>query len=464
MTMMGGDGLAAATESAILAANYIAQRLDGALSRCSTRGRGGLVAHECILDLRPLKATSGIAVEDVAKRLMDYGFHAPTMSFPVAGTLMVEPTESESKAELDRFVDAMIAIRDEIRAIEAGRADRDDNPLKNAPHTAAAVSRATTGAHSLRARAGRLSARVVAEARSTGRRSRASTTSTATATSSAAASRWRVRGRAGQKAAHARSDGRLGSTMRVLVLGAGVVGVTAAWYLAQDGHEVTVVDRQRGAGARDFVRERRPDLGVARRAVGESRRAAQDPAGGWGARMRRCSSACGPIRTSGAGACVPARVPAVAHAPQHDPVPQPRALFARLPQVAARAKRESQYDQQERGILEFYTDAREYDEACEGGSADARDRLRSRRRRPSTNASRSNRRSPRAATRLAGGIYTAHRRVGRCAALHAGRWRARGRARRHVSLWSMTVGVARGGRRAITGVRCRRRCEHRRRR
>jgi glycine dehydrogenase len=102
-------------------------------------GPGGLVAHECILDLRPLKESSGIQVEDVAKRLMDYGFHAPTMSFPVPGTLMVEPTESESKAELDRFCEAMIAIREEIRAVEEGRLDREDNPLKHAPHTAAAV-------------------------------------------------------------------------------------------------------------------------------------------------------------------------------------------------------------------------------------------------------------------------------------------------------------------------------------
>jgi glycine dehydrogenase len=102
-------------------------------------GPHGLVAHECILDLRPLKALAGIEVEDVAKRLIDYGFHAPTMSFPVAGTLMVEPTESESKGELDRFVDAMIAIRAEVRAIESGALARDDNPLKHAPHTALAM-------------------------------------------------------------------------------------------------------------------------------------------------------------------------------------------------------------------------------------------------------------------------------------------------------------------------------------
>ncbi|MBK7792432.1 MAG: aminomethyl-transferring glycine dehydrogenase [Betaproteobacteria bacterium] len=138
IAMMGGEGLTAATESAILAANYVARRLNEHYPVLYS-GPGGLVAHECILDLRALKETSGIAVDDVAKRLMDYGFHAPTMSFPVAGTLMVEPTESESKGELDRFVDAMIAIREEIRAVEQGRADRGDNPLKHAPHTASAV-------------------------------------------------------------------------------------------------------------------------------------------------------------------------------------------------------------------------------------------------------------------------------------------------------------------------------------
>ena len=99
-------------------------------TRCSTRASTDCVAHECILDLRPLKETSDVSVEDVAKRLIDYGFHAPTMSFPVAGTLMIEPTESESKVELDRFVEAMLAIREEIRAIEDGRMDRDDNPLE----------------------------------------------------------------------------------------------------------------------------------------------------------------------------------------------------------------------------------------------------------------------------------------------------------------------------------------------
>ena len=139
ITMMGGSGLRAATESAILAANYVAKRLAPHYPVLYS-GADGLVAHECILDLRPLKALAGIEVEDVAKRLIDYGFHAPTMSFPVAGTLMVEPTESESKGELDRFIAAMIAIRDEVRAIEQGALDRDDNPLKHAPHCAAAVA------------------------------------------------------------------------------------------------------------------------------------------------------------------------------------------------------------------------------------------------------------------------------------------------------------------------------------
>ncbi len=133
--MMGGEGLAAASKLAILNANYVARRLEEHYPVLYS-GENGLVAHECILDLRPLKETSGVSVDDVAKRLIDYGFHAPTMSFPVAGTLMVEPTESESKQELDRFCDAMIAIREEIRAIERGELHRDDNPLRNAPHTA----------------------------------------------------------------------------------------------------------------------------------------------------------------------------------------------------------------------------------------------------------------------------------------------------------------------------------------
>jgi glycine dehydrogenase len=137
--MMGDAGLRAASEVAILNANYIARRLEPHYPVLYS-GPGGLVAHECILDLRPLKEKSGIQVEDVAKRLIDYGFHAPTMSFPVAGTLMVEPTESESKFELDRFCDAMIAIREEIHAVEQGRMDREDNPLKNSPHTAAVVA------------------------------------------------------------------------------------------------------------------------------------------------------------------------------------------------------------------------------------------------------------------------------------------------------------------------------------
>ncbi len=138
ITLMGTAGLRKATQVALLNANYIARKLAPHYETLYT-GRNGLVAHECILDLRPLKDATGIGAEDVAKRLIDFGFHAPTLSFPVAGTLMVEPTESESQHELDRFIDAMIAIRDEIRAVEDGRLDREDNPLKHAPHTATAV-------------------------------------------------------------------------------------------------------------------------------------------------------------------------------------------------------------------------------------------------------------------------------------------------------------------------------------
>ncbi|MGI9078607.1 MAG: aminomethyl-transferring glycine dehydrogenase [Gemmatimonadaceae bacterium] len=134
VSMMGGDGLTRATEVAILNANYIANRLEKHYP-VLYKGQNGLVAHECIIDPRHLRSSAGIEVEDIAKRLMDYGFHAPTVSFPVAGTLMIEPTESESKAELDRFCDAMISIRHEIRAIELGISDRQDNALKHAPHT-----------------------------------------------------------------------------------------------------------------------------------------------------------------------------------------------------------------------------------------------------------------------------------------------------------------------------------------
>ncbi|MBS0342267.1 MAG: aminotransferase class V-fold PLP-dependent enzyme, partial [Proteobacteria bacterium] len=136
--MMGAQGLKAATEVAILSANYISARLSEHYPTLYASPNGH-VAHECILDLRPLKETSGVSAEDVAKRLIDYGFHAPTLSFPVAGTLMVEPTESEPLAELDRFIDAMIAIRGEIRRVEEGVWPKEDNPLKNAPHTAASL-------------------------------------------------------------------------------------------------------------------------------------------------------------------------------------------------------------------------------------------------------------------------------------------------------------------------------------
>ena len=132
--MMGGEGLTQATRVAILNANYIAKRLEGAFD-VLYKGRQGRVAHECIIDTRPYAESAGVTVDDIAKRLMDNGFHAPTMSWPVAGTLMIEPTESETKAELDRFCEAMLAIREEIREIEEGKMDAENNPLKNAPHT-----------------------------------------------------------------------------------------------------------------------------------------------------------------------------------------------------------------------------------------------------------------------------------------------------------------------------------------
>ena len=144
--LMGGEGLTLATKIAILSANYIARRLEPHFP-VLYKGSHGTVAHECIVDTRVVKSSSGVEVEDIAKRLMDYGFHAPTVSFPVAGTLMIEPTESESLGELDRFCDAMISIREEIREIENGIADRKDNVLKNAPHTLARVT-ATDWTHS----------------------------------------------------------------------------------------------------------------------------------------------------------------------------------------------------------------------------------------------------------------------------------------------------------------------------
>ena len=138
ITLMGASGLLKATQVAILSANYIARRLQDHFPVLYT-GRNGMVAHECIIDLRPIKQACGITEEDIAKRLMDYGFHAPTMSFPVAGTLMIEPTESESLAELDRFIDAMISIREEVRQVERGDLAAADSPLKNAPHTLADI-------------------------------------------------------------------------------------------------------------------------------------------------------------------------------------------------------------------------------------------------------------------------------------------------------------------------------------
>jgi len=138
LAMLGGTGVKKATQVAILNANYVAKQLNEHYPVLYT-GQNGRVAHECILDIRPIKAATGITETDIAKRLMDYGFHAPTVSFPVAGTIMVEPTESESKAELDRFIAALISIREEIRQIENGVWAADNNPLKNAPHTAADI-------------------------------------------------------------------------------------------------------------------------------------------------------------------------------------------------------------------------------------------------------------------------------------------------------------------------------------
>jgi glycine dehydrogenase len=134
--LMGAEGLRRATQVAILNANYVARRL-APYYPVLYAGQNGMVAHECVLDLRPIKQRTGITVDDVAKRLVDFGFHAPTMSFPVAGTLMIEPTESESQEELDRFCDAMIKIHEEIEAVADGRFAAGDNPLVNAPHTAA---------------------------------------------------------------------------------------------------------------------------------------------------------------------------------------------------------------------------------------------------------------------------------------------------------------------------------------
>ena len=178
--MMGADGLRRATQVAILSANYVARRLTEHFPVLYT-GRGGLVAHECILDLRPITAQTGITAEDVAKRLIDYGFHAPTMSFPVAGTLMVEPTESEDLAELDRFCDAMIAIRREIDAGRLRRVRRGGQPAaQRAAHRQHADQRGLEAP--LRPGDGGLPGRRATGGPSTGRRSAGSTRPTATAT------------------------------------------------------------------------------------------------------------------------------------------------------------------------------------------------------------------------------------------------------------------------------------------
>ena len=183
--MMGAPGLRLATQVAVLSANYIAGRLAPHFPVLYA-GRGGLVAHECVIDLR--KLPGGITVDDVAKRLIDYGFHAPTMSFPVAGTFMIEPTESESLAEIDQFCDAMISIKAEIDKIASGEADAADNPLKNAPHTAEMLI-IGEWKHAYPPADGGYPAAGRGDARSTGRRSAVSTRPTVTATWSAPARR-----------------------------------------------------------------------------------------------------------------------------------------------------------------------------------------------------------------------------------------------------------------------------------
>ena len=187
--MMGADGLRAASLTAIASANYIARRLDEYYPVLYT-GENGMVAHECILDLRPITKSTGVTVDDVAKRLADYGFHAPTMSFPVAGTLMVEPTESESLAEIDAFCEAMIAIRGEIDQVGAGEWPVDDNPLRGAPHTAECLM-VDKWEHPYTREVSRLPARARRSGPRCGRRCAASTAPTATATWSAPARRWR---------------------------------------------------------------------------------------------------------------------------------------------------------------------------------------------------------------------------------------------------------------------------------
>ena len=189
IALMGPDGLRHATAVAIASANYVATRLARRTTRCCTPARKGRVGHECILDLRPITKATGVTVDDVAKRLMDYGFHAPTMSFPVAGTLMVEPTESETLAELDRFCDAMIAIRAEIDRVGRRRVAARAEPAAPRPaHRRGPARRRGTGrtpASSAPTRCRRCASA------STSRRCRASTPPAATATSSARASRWR---------------------------------------------------------------------------------------------------------------------------------------------------------------------------------------------------------------------------------------------------------------------------------
>ena len=401
-------------------------------------GPGGLVAHECILDLRPLKATSGIEAEDVAKRLMDYGFHAPTMSFPVPGTLMVEPTESEPQAELDRFIDAMIAIRAEIRAIEEGRMDRADNPLKHAPHTAAAVVR------------GRLDARLFALVRGVSARRRRRRQVLA------AGGARRQRLRRSQSLLQLHSGGRRRrrgnrarrGLMRVLVLGAGVVGVTAAWYLAQDGHEVTVLDRHPGAALEtSFANGGQISASYAEpwanpeAPLEDPEMAGQDDA----PLLFRLRADPQQWRW---GLQFLLRMPAVAHAAQHDPVPQSRTVFARLPEGTAHADGHRVRPSRTRHPFLLHRP-----EGIRAGRrvrrTDAHVRLRPRR--EDGRRMRRDRARARIVPRQARGRHL-HRlgRVGRCPALHAGT-RADGRgARREIPLGHGDR-IARRGRRCSDG-------------
>ncbi len=281
IALMGPDGLRRATAVAILSANYIAHRLGQAYPILYS-GRDGLVAHECILDLRPITRDTGVTVDDVAKRLIDYGFHAPTMSFPVAGTLMVETTESEGQAELDRFCDAMLAIRAEIDAVAAGTWPADDNPLGNAPHPAADVAADEWTHPTPAASPGGRAAPPIASA-STGRRSAASTAPTATATSCARA--------------HRSTPSPTGEPDKPSGPGEAASVVSAPLSERAEDPAALGPPTRTGGGARPVAalrrhvlpgRGRRADLPAAGRAPGRPRPAHVGPRRHRGALLRRC--------------------------------------------------------------------------------------------------------------------------------------------------------------------------------